>query len=177
MPKISQDIRDLLRLFRKHAVEFAICGGHAVGFHGYPRLTMDIDILVTPDPENAKRIMCALRAFGFGQAGIPDTAFVRKGTAVTLGVQPNQVDLLTSMSRTPTRDILSRAVAGRLAGVPVRFVARKDLLEAKRQAGRKKDLADIEGLRKPRRRKPQPFLSSPSSSLHTRRAFIHASET
>ena len=149
MPAISRDIRDLLRLFRKHGVDFAVCGGHAVTFHGYPRLTMDVDLLVVPDPENADRIMQALRDFGFGSAGIPKTVFLRKGTAVTLGVQPNQVDLLTSMSRTPAHDILSRAVVGRLAGVPVRFVSLKDLLVAKRQAGRKKDLADIEGLRKP----------------------------
>ena len=146
MPKISRDIRDLLRLFRKHGVAFAVCGGHAVAFHGYPRVTMDVDLLVVPGPENATRIMRALREFGFGKAGIPETAFLKKGAAVTLGVQPNQVDLLTSMSRTPARDILSRTVAGRLAGVPVRFVGLKDLLAAKREAGRKKDLADIEGL-------------------------------
>jgi len=152
MLKISRDIRDLLRLFHKHGVAFAICGGHAVAFHGYPRVTMDVDVLVTPEPENAKRIMSALQAFGFGQAGIPVDAFLKDGTAITLGVQPNQVDLLTSMSRTPTRTILSRAVPGRLAGMTVLFVSRKDLLAAKKQAGRKKDLADIEGLRQPRKR-------------------------
>ena len=153
MPAISRDTRDLLRLFRKHGVDFAVCGGHAVAFHGYPRVTMDVDLLVVPDPENAARVMRTLREFGFGNAGIPGSVFLKAGTAVTLGAQPNQVDLLTSMSRTPTREILSRAVAGRLAGVPVRFVARQDLLEAKRQAGRKKDLADIEGLRGPCRRR------------------------
>jgi hypothetical protein len=157
MLAVSHDIRDLLRLFRKHGVEFAVCGGHAVAFHGYPRVTMDVDLLVAPDPENAARVMRALRAFGFGNAGIPAAAFLKEGAAVTLGAQPNQVDILTSMSRTPTRAVLSRAEAGRLAGVPVRFVARKDLLEAKQQAGRKKDLADIEGLRRPHgpaRRRP-----------------------
>ena len=163
MPAISRDIRDLLRLFRKHGVDFAVCGGHAVTFHGYPRLTMDVDLLVVPDPENADRIMQALRDFGFGKAGIPETAFLKKGTAVTLGVQPNQIDLLTSMSRAPTRDVVSRAVLGRLAGVPVRFVSLKDLLVAKRQAGRKKDLADIEGLR----RSPSPTKSSAGAPSRT----------
>lgn len=113
---------------------------------------MDVDILVVPSSDNAKRIMAALQEFGFGEAGIPASAFLKKGTAVTLGVQPNQVDLLTSMSRTPTDAVLSRAVAGRLGGVSVRFVGLKDLLNAKREAGRSKDLADIEGLKTPRRR-------------------------
>lgn len=151
MSVVSRDVRDLLRLFRKHGVEFAVCGGHAVAFHGYTRLTMDVDILVAPSRANAARVMRSLRDFGFGAAGIPETAFCQTGTAVTLGAQPNQVDLLTSMSRTPTREVLSRAVAGRLAGVPVRFVALSDLVRAKRQAGRRKDLADIEGLRRPHR--------------------------
>ena len=153
MPAISRDIRDLIRLFRKHGVEFAVCGGHAVAFHGYPRLTMDVDLLLTPDPANAERVMRALREFGFGQAGVPEAVFCRRGTAVTLGVQPNQVDLLTSMSRTSTHEIVSRSVMGRLAGVPVRFVSLEDLLAAKQQAGRQKDLADIEGLRGPRPRR------------------------
>jgi predicted nucleotidyltransferase len=161
MIAISRDLRDLLRLFRKNGVDFAVCGGHAVTFHGYPRVTMDVDLLVAPNPENASRIMQALLEFGFGKAGIPKTAFMKAGTAVTLGVQPNQIDLLTSMSRTPAHDIISRAVVGRLAGVPVRFVSLGDLLEAKRQAGRKKDLADIEGLRKPTRSRP-----TPKSRLH-----------
>jgi predicted nucleotidyltransferase len=162
MPVISRDIRDLLRLFRKHDVNFAVCGGHVVAFHGYPRVTMDVDLLVVPTPENAGRIMQALREFGFGKAGIPEAAFHKKGTAVTLGVQPNQVDILTSMSRTPAHDILSRAVVGRLAGVPVRFVGLNDLLAAKKEAGRRKDLADIEGLQSPRRHRNGGWYKSTS---------------
>jgi len=91
MPVLSNDRRVLLRLFRKHGVEFAVCGGHAVAFHGYPRATMDIDLLVAPGPENADRI----------------------------------------------------------AGMTVRFVGLDDLLAAKREAARAKDLADIEGLQPP----------------------------
>jgi predicted nucleotidyltransferase len=151
MLAISKNIRDLLRLFRKHGVRFAVCGGHAVAFHGYPRVTMDVDLLVVPDPVNAKRIVSALQEFGFGGAGIPESAFLKRGTAITLGVQPNQVDLLTSMSQAPASSVFARAEEGRLGGVSVRFVSRKDLLAAKREAGRAKDLADIEGLRRPQR--------------------------
>jgi len=148
MADLSEDITSLIHLLNKHAVEFAICGGHAVAYHGYPRMTMDVDLLIMPTPENACRVMEALEEFGFGNVGIPQDAFVHEGTAITLGEQPNQVDLLTSMSHEPTEKVMERTVDGELAGITVRFVGLRDLLEAKREAGRPKDLADIDELEK-----------------------------
>ncbi len=148
MPQLPDDIQALLEVMLKNDVEFAICGGHAVAYHGYPRLTMDVDILLLPTRDNARRVMAALEEFGFGQAGIPLEAFTCEGTAITLGEQPNQADLLTSMSDTPTEDVLKHAIWGELAGLKVRFVSRSDLIEAKRQAARPKDLADLDELEK-----------------------------
>lgn len=142
MAAISDDIRDFLLLLNRHGVEYAICGGHAVAFHGYSRLTMDVDILIKPSPENAARLAVALGEFGFGNAGIPFDAFAVEGTAVSLGVQPNQIDLLTSMSSQSTAEVFTHLAEGRLAGVPVRIVGAEDLLRAKQEAGRPKDLVD-----------------------------------
>ena len=148
MPKLSEDIESLLKIMIEQDVEFAVCGGHAVAYHGYPRLTMDVDILLLPTEENAQRMMASLEQFGFGNAGIPTEAFTHEGTAITLGEQPNQVDLLTSMSSEPTDEIMQHAVWGKLSGIRVRFVCRADLMEAKRQAARPKDLADLDELEK-----------------------------
>ena len=146
MPRLSDDIQTLLELMTEHGVDFAICGGHAVAYHGYARMTMDVDILIIPTEENAKRMMAALDQFGFGQVGIPFEAFTHEGTAITLGEQPNQVDLLTSMSSQATAEVLKHAEWGELAGIRVRFVSRADLIEAKREASRPKDLADLDEL-------------------------------
>jgi len=105
-------------------------------------------ILVVPTEENAKRMMAALEQFGFGQAGIPPEAFTHSGTAITLGEQPNQVDLLTSMSSQSTAEVMKHTEWGELSGIRVRFVSRTDLIEAKRQAARPKDLADLDELTK-----------------------------
>ena len=146
--RISPDVKELLELFNQHGVDYLVCGGHAVAFHGYPRLTMDFDVLVRPEPENAKRLMAALQDFGFGAAGIPMDAFLTPGSAVTLGAQPNQVDLLTSISSQSDAVLFSNAVPGEIEGVPVRFVGRDDLITAKREANRPKDLADVAELEK-----------------------------
>jgi hypothetical protein len=143
MHEVSADIAELLRLFRRHRVDFLVCGGHAVAFHGYVRLTMDVDILVRPSAANAARVMRALTAFGFGGAGIPEDAFRVPGTAVSLGVQPNQVDLLTSISSQDPDEVFANAVWGRLGRLRVRFVCLPDLLRAKREADRPKDRLDV----------------------------------
>lgn len=147
-PRISPDVKELLGLLNQHGVDYLVCGGHAVAFHGYPRLTMDFDILVRPGPENAKRLMAALHDFGFGAAGIPLDAFLKPGIAVTLGAQPNQVDLLTSISSRPAAALFANATPSDIEGVPVRFVGRDDLIAAKREANRPKDLADVAELEK-----------------------------
>ena len=148
MNNLSPDIKCLICLLKKYKVEFAVCGGHAVAFHGYPRMTMDVDLLIEPSEKNADRVMSALVEFGFGDAGIPKNAFLKEGTAITLGVQPNQVDLLTSISGESTAKVMVRTIIGELDGIKIRFICLSDLMEAKRQAARPKDLADLDELTK-----------------------------
>ena len=44
--EIQSDFRDLLESFNKNRVEYVIVGGYALAFHGAPRYTGDLDILV-----------------------------------------------------------------------------------------------------------------------------------
>ncbi|HYW30524.1 MAG TPA: hypothetical protein VE869_03375 [Gemmatimonas sp.] len=37
---LDADLRELLESLIAHQVEFLVVGGHAVAFHGYPRLTV-----------------------------------------------------------------------------------------------------------------------------------------
>ena len=64
--EVQQDYRDLLALFNAHKVDYIIVGAYALAYHGVPRYTGDMDILVRPDLENATRVLRALDEFGFG---------------------------------------------------------------------------------------------------------------
>jgi len=55
--EIQPDFKELLVLFNEQNVEYLIVGGYALAFHGAPRYTGDLDILVRPDPANAQRIL------------------------------------------------------------------------------------------------------------------------
>jgi hypothetical protein len=64
--EVQQDFRDLIELFNKHRIDYIVVGSYALGFHGAPRYTGDLDVFVKPDPANERRIMQALDEFGFG---------------------------------------------------------------------------------------------------------------
>jgi hypothetical protein len=40
---LPPDFKEFLKLSNDHEVEYLLIGGYAVGFHGYPRATHDID--------------------------------------------------------------------------------------------------------------------------------------
>jgi hypothetical protein len=53
--EVQQDFKDLLALFNEHKIEYMIVGAYALAFHGAPRYTGDIDILVKPDSRHAEK--------------------------------------------------------------------------------------------------------------------------
>ena len=65
---LSQDMKDLVALFEKYEVQYALIGGYAVIYYGVIRTTQDIDFLIKPEPHNAQQMMLALREFGFANA-------------------------------------------------------------------------------------------------------------
>ena len=142
----SDDMRELVQLFLKHDVKFAVCGGFAVAHYGFIRATMDFDLLILPERENARHVMAALAEFGFGSAGLSEAAFTRPGTAITLGAQPNQIDLLTSMSSSATDEVINHASEVVIHGVRMNVVSLEDLLIAKKETKRPKDRIDYEEL-------------------------------
>ncbi len=148
MPDISSDMREFIMLLRKHEVRFALCGGFAVAYHGFVRTTMDIDILIYPSAENADRLMRALDAFGFGQAGLSRGAFERPGSVVTLGAQPNQIDLLTSMSSEAPDAVFRDVRKVALWGLDIPVVSRQSLMRAKAESSRPKDRIDLDELQR-----------------------------
>ena len=47
------DFKELFTLLNEHKVEYLIVEAYALAFHGYPRFTGDVDILIQPIPANA----------------------------------------------------------------------------------------------------------------------------
>ena len=130
-----------------HGVEYLIVGAHALAFHGFPRYTGDVDCWLRPTPENAARIEQVLVAFSFASLGLeqPPT-FCSPDVVVQLGMAPNRIDLLTSLTGVTFEEAWDQRVPGDLDGVPVAFLSRETLIKNKRATGRTQDAADAENL-------------------------------
>lgn len=143
---LHDDFREFLRCLNARRVRYLVVGGHAVSFHGYPRFTLDIDVVVVPEPENAKALIEALTDFGFGGLGLTADDFTRPSTIV-LGRTPYQIDIMTYIKGVNIDEAWDQRVSGVLDGVDVFFVCKDDLITNKRAVGRPEDLADVERLR------------------------------
>ena len=144
--EVQPDFKELLELFNSHNVDFIIVGGYALAFHGAPRFTGDIDVLVKPTFENSQKIMSALAEFGFGDVGLSAEDFQVEGQVIQLGVPPVRIDLITSITGVSTDTAFAQCVPGKYGEVSVNFISRLDFIENKRASGRKRDLSDLEDL-------------------------------
>jgi hypothetical protein len=143
---VQPDFRDLLALFNAHKAEYVVVGAYALAFHGAPRFTGDMDILVRPGVRNARRIIAALAEFGFASLGLAAEDFKEPGRAVQLGVAPVRVDLVTSLTGVSWKEVAAGSKPGKYGDVRVRYLGKKEFIRNKRAIGRTKDLADIEAL-------------------------------
>lgn len=141
-----KDFKELLELFNAKGVEYLVVGGYALAFHGAPRYTGDLDLLVRPTPENGDRILAALTDFGFASLGLKREDFLQPDQVVQLGVPPVRVDMITSIDGVTWEEAWSGSVSGEYGGASVRYLGRAEFIRNKRASGRQKDRADLESL-------------------------------
>lgn len=146
---MNSDFRELLLIFDEEEVEYLVVGGYAVIHHGQPRSTKDLDIWLNPTVENRKRVMRSFQRFGLPlMGGVTEEDFEQEGLQYAVGVPPCMIDFLTSVPRLSFSECWSNRDETESDGVPVLFLGKADLIEAKKAAGRPQDIADIEELRR-----------------------------
>ena len=140
---LNKDWREFLELLNSRGVDYVIVGAQSLAFHGRPRYTGDLDILVRPEPENARLIAQLLNQFGFAQLGFRETDFMEPGQIIQLGRVPNRIDLLSSISGVTIEEAFATKVSATLDNIPVFVLGRDELIRNKRAVGRPQDLADL----------------------------------
>jgi hypothetical protein len=143
---LQKDLREFIESLNSHHVEYLIVGAFALAFHGVPRSTGDIDILVRRSAENAARVEAVLVDFSFASLGLTAADFIDADQVIQLGHPPNRVDLLTSITGVEFEEAWAERVAANLHGVSVHFISRQCLIRNKQATGRTQDLADLEAL-------------------------------
>jgi len=135
---------DMLKCLNKAGVDYIMVGGWAVNLHGYVRATIDLDIWILADHENARKVYAALGDFGAPLGDVRPEDFATDGTIFQIGVAPCRIDVINRIDGIRYADASPRAIEKIIAGIPVRIISKEDLIANKRASGRTKDLADAE---------------------------------
>jgi len=146
--RIEKDYEDLLRSFNEHKVKYCVVGAFAVAFYAMPRYTKDMDILVEPSFENARKIISALNSFGFGKLDLKEDDFTFSGRVIQLGYEPIRIDILTSISGVSFKEVWKNRKKTGYGKIEVFFIGKDELIRSKKSLGREQDKIDVEVINK-----------------------------
>lgn len=152
MLPLTRDFQEFLRLLNAHEVRYLVVGGHAVAYHGHVRNTGDLDLFVAADENNAKRLVAALNAFGFGMPQLVPELFTKPKSLVRMGREPSKLELMNHISGIVFDEAHSRREVVQIDDIEMPLLGYEDLLINKRASGREKDVGDVAELERARRR-------------------------
>jgi hypothetical protein len=155
------DVEGLLTALEKAKVRFVVIGGLAVGAHGYPRATKDLDIVPDPDAANLERLAAVLAELNASVLGMeefaeeevvqPDVAGLEMGGNFVLATSRGRLDIMQLVGPDlEYADLDTAAVEDEVFGHRVRFCGFDHLVAMKEAAGRPEDEIDLRRLRESR---------------------------
>jgi hypothetical protein len=152
------DARALLTALVEARIEFIVVGGFAVGAHGFPRATKDVDLVPSPERTNLERLADLLRTLDSTVIGTeefdpteivhPDLEGLLGGGNWVLRTRFGRLDIMQYLE--PDLDYAKLdpgAIEDEVFGLRVRFCGYEDLVAMKEAAGRDQDLVDLSRLR------------------------------
>ena len=140
---LQKDLREFIELLNSKRVDYVIVGAHALAFHGHPRYTGDLDVFVRVSSDNAQKIVDTIASFGFTDLEISEHDFLVADNVIQLGVPPNRIDLLMSLTGISFEEVWGSRTKAKFGSVSVPVISREHLIVNKRAVGRPQDLADI----------------------------------
>lgn len=151
MDIFNPDFHDFIDCLNKYHVEYMLVGGYAVILRGYSRSTGDMDIWVNKTEENLKSLQSAASDFGLPVSAIPKEKFFSSRFDVfSFGKPPYAIEILTALKGLSSfMEVYASSTKETVGELQVRVIHLNHLLEAKKAAGRYKDLNDIENLPSP----------------------------
>ena len=139
--RLPPDFSEFLKLLAIHEARFLLVGGYAVNAFGYSRNTGDIDIWIASGDDNERRVIAAVRAFGF--AATPDSILGESNAMLRMGVPPLRIEVLKSISGVDFENCWAGRVRFESGDLTIPMISLDDLKANKLAAGRPKDLLDV----------------------------------
>ena len=140
------DFREFVGFLEKNKFAYLIVGGYAVGYHGYPRFTGDLDIWLKVSEDNAKRIIASVNEFGMGSLGLTEADFLIHDNIIQIGYPPLRIDLLSDIDGVSFDECYKNKERADHEGFAYNIISYDDLIKNKKASNRGKDKGDIENL-------------------------------
>ena len=144
--QLPAEFKEFLKLLNSHRVEYLLIGGYAVGYHGYPRATGDMDLWVAIRQNNAEKLVVVLKEFGLTSPQLSTDIFLQEDQIIRMGVPPMRIELLTTISGVDFDSCYSERIVDVIDSVEVHIINLKHLKQNKQASGRHKDLDDLQYL-------------------------------
>lgn len=141
--KLQPDFLDFIKLCNGHQVKYLIVGGFAVGVHGFPRYTKDMDVCIEMSEENANKVLMVIEEFGFESLKLSKDDFLNKDFVTQLGHEPVRIDIINDMESVMFDEAWENKKIVKVENVPVSFIGFNELIKVKTNAGRPQDLVDV----------------------------------
>jgi len=138
----------MLQLLLEEQVDFMIVGAYALGTHGYPRATGDIDIWVKPSKPNSRKVYKALARFGASLDQIQIDDFSAEGIVFQIGVAPRRIDILTQATGLTYEEADEDKITVEIEGLKIPVISLEKFIKNKMATGRDVDKLDVEALTK-----------------------------
>ena len=143
---ISPDFKEFIELLNKNQIEYLVVGGYAVGIHGYPRYTGDIDIWINISDETANKMVLILDEFGFGSYELKKEDFLKADNVIQLGYPPLRIDIIMSIDGVSFEESYPKRIEKEIDGLRINFIGFDELIKNKKTSGRDKDIIDLKNL-------------------------------
>ncbi len=155
------DFQSIFKELNKQKIDYLVVGGLAVNFHGVPRMTYDIDLMILLRSENISKLISKLTNWGYrpkipiNPIDISDkvkrTSWIQEKGMKAVNFYSEklpigEIDIIID-SPIPYNELKKRSVMIELQGEKIPTASIHDLIELKLKSGRKQDIADAEYLK------------------------------
>lgn len=144
-------IEKLLKSLKEHNVKFVIIGATAFPVHGYSRATLDIDLFIERDEQNAQNTLEALKSFGYDVSDITLNDLLTKKVLIRQYLV--ETDIHPFVKGVDFQTVWKHKVESEIGSTKVFFAGLEDLIAMKKAAGRAKDKEDLAVLERLKKKK------------------------
>jgi hypothetical protein len=142
--QLPEEFKEFINLLNSNQVKYLLLGGWAVGYYSNPRVTKDIDFLVSTDNLNLKKLEKVFYDFKSPPVNI-EVLKEEKGY-IFIGRPPLRIEVISNADGINIKDCYKRKNIVEIDDVSIKIISKDDLIKNKKLTKRLKDHSDAEVL-------------------------------